>query len=271
MNHNGVLGLLFRMSRYVQADLQVFGSFYHTVYLNAERSAENNILRSLRLRPSMRWTPSPHTRVRLTTEVRATYTVDDFILPGRRPTDQSAREVRFETEIEQDLPGGARLFATGSYGDLRLGRLLWDEFAEIPFDTLRTYNGWIHLQTGRRLVADVGMRFFIRSDFDRAATGQYPRVDDAGNELRDETGAVLLTSITRPGRKWIEQVGPTAALTWMMGASTLRFDGWLNIQHVRRRLYGTLPEAAADRIRRAGRRGTRKIIPNVALTVVWHL
>jgi hypothetical protein len=271
VSHNGVVGLLLTLSRYVQTDLKVFGAFYHTVYLNAERSAENNILRSLRLRPSMRWTPSPRTQIRFTTEVRATYTVDDFVLPGRRPTDQSARELRFETEVEQDLPGEARLFASGSYANLHLGRLLWNDFAEIPFDTLRTYSGWVHLQTGRRLVADVGLRLFIRSDFDRAATVQYARVDEAGNELRDETGQVLRTSITRPGRQWIEQIGPTTTITWMMGASTLRLDGWLNVQHVRHRLYGALPEASADLIRRAARRGTRKLIPNVALTVVWNL
>ncbi len=269
--HNGEMGLMLRLSRYVQTDVKLYGSFYHTVYLNAERSAENNIQRSLRLRPSMRWTPSPQTRIRFSTEVRATYTVDDFVLPGRRPTDQSAREVRFETEAEQDLGGDARLFISGSYADLRLGRLLWNSFAEIPFDTLRTYSGWIHLQTGRRLIADVGLRLFIRSDFDRTATVRYPRVDEAGNELRDETGQVLTATITRPGRTAIEQIGPTAAITWTMGASTLRFDGWFNVQHVRRRLYGALPEDDAGRIRRAARRGTRKLIPNLALTVVWNL
>ena len=269
--HNGEMGLLLRLSRYIQADLKLFGSFYHTVYLNAERSAENNIQRSLRLRPSMRWTPSERTRIRFATEVRATYTVDDFLLPGRRPTDQSARELRFETDLEQDLGNDARLFATGSYADLHLGRLLWNDFAEIPFDTLRTYSGWVHLQTGRRLVTDIGLRLFIRSDFDRAATVRYPRVDEAGHELRDEAGQLLTTTITRPGRQWIEQIGPTAAITWTMGASTLRFDGWVNVQHIRHRLYGALPETAADRIRRAARRGTRKLIPNLALTVVWNL
>ena len=269
--HNGLLGLRLRLSRYLQTDLTLFGSFYHTVYLKAERSAENAVQRSLRLRPTLHWTPSRRTRVRFTPEIRATYTVDDFVLPGRRPTDQSAREIRFETDIEQQVDGDLRLRATGSYADLRLGRLLWNDFAEIPFDTLRTYSGWIHVQVGRRLVTDIGLRFFIRSDFDRATRVRYPRVDEAGNELRDEAGQVLLTTITRPGRRSIEQAGPTAAIIWTMGASSIRLDGWLNVQRVRSRLYGALPDAAADRIRRAARRGTRKVIPNLALTVVWNL
>ena len=269
--HNGLLGLRLRLSRYLQTDVTLFGSFYHTVYLKAERSAENTVQRSLRLRPTLRWTPSPRTRVRFTPEIRATYTVDDFVLPGRRPTDQSAREIRFTTDVEQQVDSDLHLFANGSYSDLRLGRLLWNDFAEIPFDTLRTYSGWIHLQVGRRLLTDIGLRFFIRSDFDRATRVRYPRVDEAGHELRDETGQVLFTSITRPGRRWIEQVGPTAAITWTMGASSVRLDGWLNVQHVRSRLYGALPDASADRIRRAARKGTRKLIPNLALTVVWNI
>ncbi len=268
--HNGLLGLRLHLSRYLQTDLTLLGSFYHTVYLKAERSAENTVLRSLRLRPTLRWTPSPRTRVSFTPEIRATYTVDDFVLPGRRPTDQSAREIRFATVIEQEIGRDVRLFASGSYADLRLGRLLWNDFAEIPFDTLRTYSGWVHVQAGRRLLADVGLRFFIRSDYDRAARVRYPRVDEAGNELRDETGQVLLTSITRPGRQWIEQIGPTTAITWTMGASSVRLNGWFNVQHVRHRLYGALPEASADRIRRAARKGTRKLIPNLALTVKWN-
>ena len=79
-----------------------------------------------------------------------------------------------------------------------------------------------------------------------------------------------MTSITRPGRQWIEQIGPTTAITWTMGDSSVRLDGWFNVQHVRHRLYGALPEVSADRIRQAARKGTRKLIPNLALTVRWN-
>lgn len=269
--HNGEVGLLLRLSRYVEADVKLSGSFYHTVYINAERSAENNVQRSLRLRPSLRWTPSPRTRVRLGSEVRATYTVDDFVLQGRSLSDQSAREMRVDGSLEQDLPGGLRLMADGSFSDLRLGRLLWNEFAEIPFDTLRTYNAWVHIQTGQRLVADIGFRVFIRTDYERAATVRYVRLDENGNEMLDEMGQPLFTTITRPGRQWIEQVGPTAAITWPMArGSALRLDGWVNIQHIRRRLYGLLPDATADHIRHTARSGTRTLLPNVRMTAVWN-
>ncbi|QXD14356.1 outer membrane beta-barrel protein [Rhodocaloribacter litoris] len=269
--YNGTAGLLLQPSRYLQIDIQLFGSYFHTVYLRAERSAENNVQRSLRLRPSVRWTPAPRTQVRLTSEVRATYTVDDFVLAGRRPSDQSAREMRYELDVTQDFGRGLRVLARGGLSDLHLGRFLADRFAEIPFDTLRTYSGWLRLQAGQRITAEIGLRFFIRSDFDRATTVRYERVDENGQVLRDENGQILTTTITRPGRERIEQVGPTCALLWpMRGGSALRLDGWLTVQHVRRRLYGDLPEGAADRIRRAGRRGTRTLIPNLAVSVLWR-
>ena len=272
--HNGQAGALVRINRYVQANLRVLGTYYHTVYLNAARSAENNIQRSLRLRPELEWSPSAATRIRLSSEIRATYTVHDFVLPGRRATDQSARELRYDARLEQSLGGRTTLFADGAFSDLRLGRLLWDDFAEIPFDTLRTYSGWVRFQVRMAggVTADAGLRFYIRSDFDRATTIRYPRLDEAGVVVRNEDGEPVLSSITRPGRSWIEQIGPTCSISWpMAGLSTLRIDGWFNVQHVRRRLYGDLPEASADRIRRAGREGSRLIIPNVAMVATWRI
>ncbi len=272
--HNGQFGARMRFSRYVTAEARFLGTYYHTVYLNAARSAENNIRRSLRLRPALHWTPSERTRVRVGSELRATYTVHDFSLPGRRAADQSARELRYEAEAEHRIGGGMSIFAEGSLSDLRLGRLLWDEFAEIPFDTLRTYSGWVGLQvqTRRGITGVVGARVFIRTDFDRSTTVRYPVVDEEGTVRLDENGEVLRTSITRPGRSWIEQIGPTCSITWpIRGLSTLRLDGWLNVQHVRRRLYGELPDDDAARIRSAGRSGDRKIIPNLSMVAMWRL
>ncbi|MEX2401402.1 MAG: hypothetical protein WD423_11570 [Rhodothermales bacterium] len=272
--HNGQVGALVDVNRYLTADVRVLGTFYHTVYLSASRSAENNVQRSLRLRPALTWTPSTRTRLRMGTEIRATYTVHDFTLPGRRAADQSARELRYTAEVEHRFGGGMGLFAEGSASDLQLGRLLWDDFAEIPFDTLRTYSGWVRfqVQTSQGITADVGLRLFIRTDFERSATVRYPAVDDDGTALLDPNGEPIETGITRPGRTIIEQIGPTCSISWPMGGgSSLRVDGWLNVQHVRRALYGQLPEQDVERIRRAAHRGQRKIIPNLSMVASWSL
>ena len=270
--HNGEVGLLFRPSRYVEADLNLFGTFLHTVYLNAERSAENNKQRSLRLRPSVRWRPARRTLVRLTAEVRATYTVDDFEIEGRPRSDQSARERRYEGEIDHRVRDGLRIRFEGRLSDLHLGRLLWDQFAEIPFDTLRTTSAWLRVQVGQPWSAELGMRAFVRRDFNRAATVRYPRVDDAGDPVREPDGSVVLNTITRPGREWIEQFGPTAAVEWpMRDGSAIRLDGWIQVQRIRQRLFGALPPDDADRIRTAARRGARRFIPNLSMSVLWRM
>ncbi len=261
--HTAMFTLSHRRSRHLRMEARIFGSYHHTVFLNAERSAENNIQRSLRLRPSVDWTPTSQTRIRLASEVRATYTTDDFVLPGRRSSDQSAREMRLESEIEHRVFSDTDLRMSASFSDLRLGRLQWEEFTEIPFDTLRTYSAWLRIQTGHRLRGELGWRTFLRSDYDRAVTVQY--------QLPVDQDARTLGSITRSGKRWIIQTGPSAALYWTRGATTFRLDAWANWQQLRYRLYGQLPSLNERAIRRAARQGTRRLIPLISLSAYWSL
>ena len=55
--HNVAVGLEMRASRYLRLEVKTFGSYYHTVFLNGERSAENSVQRSLRIRPAVEWRP----------------------------------------------------------------------------------------------------------------------------------------------------------------------------------------------------------------------
>ncbi|MFT4603927.1 MAG: hypothetical protein ACI9W4_000644 [Rhodothermales bacterium] len=269
--YRGRISLLYRPSRVLEADLQVNATHYHTVYLKSARSAENNVQQGLRLRPAVRWRPGSRTRIDLSSEVRATYTVDDFTLAGRRPTDQAARELRYDLNAEHDLGHGLRIMAEARFSDLRLGRFLDQEFAEIPIDTLRTYGGWLRVQAGTRIAAEIGLRVFIRTDFDRSATVRYPRLNAEGQLDIDSSGNVLTTTISRPGRQRIAQIGPTTSLTWPMRSGVLRFDGWYTVQRVSRTLYGDLPEASAAAIRKAASRGERIIIPNLSLSMRWAI
>jgi len=261
--HTGTLSFLHQRNRYLSIGLRLFGSYHHTVFLNAERSAENNIQRTLRLRPSMDWTPSSTSRIRLASEVRATYTTDDFPLPGRRSSDQSARELRLESEIDQRLFSDTDLRITASYSDLRLGRLIWDTFTEVPFDTLRTLSTWVRVQSGRQLRGELGWRIFIRSDFDRAVSIVY--------QLPTDNPMSTLRRITRPGKRWIIQSGPSGALYWTRGQTTLSLNVWANWQRLRYSLYGTLPTLNQDIILTTARKGTRRLIPLVSLSLLWKI
>ncbi len=274
VHHAGEMGMRVAMNRRASAEMRLLGAWYHTVYLSAARSAENNIRRSLRLRPAFTWTPGDRTRLRMGTEIRATYTVHDFTLPDRRAIDQSARELRYELDGEHRFRSGPALYADGSFSDLRLGSLLWDRFAEIPFDTLRTWSARLRLQvrTRKGVTASIGARLFIRSDFDRAATVRYDIRNEDGTRQLDAAGKPVTASIVRPGRTIIEQAGPVCSISWPMpNRSVLRLNGWLNVQNIRRRLYGALPEARADHIRQAAWSGDRKIIPNISMAASWRL
>lgn len=256
---NAQVGSLFRIREGLEFTFQVLGSWFHTVYIKADRSAENNVQRSLRYRPSVEWRPTRQTKVRVGSEVRATYTVDDFLLPGRRPTDQAAREMKHEIDIEHAPRNDLRILLSTRFSDLRLGRFLDKVFAEIPFDTLKTYSGWARIQTGKTVQAELGIRFFIRTDFDRSASVRYINPSTTSE-----------TSITRMGRTRIDQIGPTTAISWYMRSNSfLRLEGWAMMQRISHQLYGELPEGLELTISKAASKGKTTIIPNVSVTMQW--
>jgi hypothetical protein len=266
------LGIQLHLSRYLTADVSLYGSRYETVYIKATRSAENNVQQALRLRPSILFTPAKGTEIRVTSEVRATYTVHRFTLPGRVSRDQSARELRYEVDLTQDLPGPLVLYGSGSYSDLRLGRYLDSEFSEIPFDTLRTWGGVLAVGSSGTIRARVGVRLLSRSDFSQSTTVRYDRVGADGGPVLDETGSPLQSSVTRPGKERIRQLGPTCSILWpMWGGSAIRLDGWLVIQSITYVLYGDLPEGSEGIIRAAASKGRRTVIPNLTLTATWRI
>ena len=81
--------------------------------------------------------------------------------------------MKYSGTLSQQLGGGAELSINGSHSYLLLGRLLWEEFAEIPFDTLSTTSGWIRLGMGSRWRAELGLRAFYRSEYERSLTVRY--------------------------------------------------------------------------------------------------
>lgn len=269
--YRGQIGSTTRLTDQLEIQLQLFGTYFHTVYLKSVRSVDNNVQRSLRFRPTVRWRPGRGTRVELVSQVRATYTVHDFVLPGRRSVDQSARELRYDLDMEHEIPDLAVLKFTGRLSDLRLGRFLNDAFAEIPFDSLRTTDLWGRIQVGQRLQAEIGFRSFVRTDFDRALNVKYT-VEAPSDGASTEPRELITRSVTREGRRIITQNGPTASLRWnMRRASHLRLEGWAIIQRISYRLYGDLPEEDADIIRRAASKGTRTLLPNLTITMFWRL
>jgi hypothetical protein len=260
LQQQGRLELSWRLTPALQAEIGLEATYYHLVYLKGARSAENHVQRTLRLYPGLRWMPTPHTTLHLQSQVRAAYMVMDFVLPGRQRQDQSARELSYRLELQHDFTANLSLHLQGTYSELRLGRLLWDRFAEIPFDTLRTYTTWLRLENRNpALTSSIGFRLFLRQDYASSLLVAYPT----------ETGTQA--TINRPGQLWIVQLGPTCTLHWQANR-TLHFtlEGWLLLQRIHRRLYGTLPSATANRIRQAAWNSGRSRLPNLSFSLTWQ-
>ena len=119
-------------------------------------------------------------------------------------------------------------------------------------------------------MADIGIRAFVRSDYNQNTSVTYGVVDAQGNPSVDPEGNLISATITRPGRNIIRQMGPTSSMLWPLNKrSSLRLDGWLIFQRVYQRLYGELPDASAKSIEAAARRGRLTVIPNMSMTIRW--
>ncbi|HYE58635.1 MAG TPA: hypothetical protein VD948_09025 [Rhodothermales bacterium] len=239
------------------AGLEVTGTDLQTVYLRRARSAESQRRRSLRLRPFLDLS-GDRTRLRLTSEVRATYTRDRFRMTTRDPADASAREWRTEADLGHTFARDLRLDVALTVSDLRLARLAVDRFAEVPTDTIRTLGVRLMLLRGRRSRVGFGARLFERSDYERSVTVTY------AHEGAEAT-------LTRPGRSRLRQVGPLALVVVpVRGRSFVQLEGWLARQHTWAVLRGTLPPAIAAAARGAARRGTARMLPQATLGAVWR-
>ncbi|MFV1979836.1 MAG: hypothetical protein ACC655_01670 [Rhodothermia bacterium] len=256
------LGLVFFLHKSLEADVRVFAVQHHTVYLDRSRSGENQSRRSLRLVPGMRWRPDDQTDFRLRAEVRAVYTTDDFDFADQPKNDQSARELKYSGSLSRKLGSGAELLLDASYSQLMLGRLLWEDFEEVPFDSIGTRSAWARLEVGRRWRAEFGVRLFYRTEYERTLSVRFePPGADGTTEI-----------ISRPGRKRLLQIGPTGSFSLPLSKnSELRMAGWIQFQETRLTLYGDLPPDDAQAIIEAGLRAERRTIPNLTISVLWNL
>lgn len=246
--------------------VRLSGEGRHTVYLFSERSIQNNWRRSLRLAPAIDWQITPWLYSSYNFLVRANYTVYDFETTGQQNNDQVSREFKAGTNLEARLSPEWTLHLAASRAELRVGRLLWDEFREVPTDTLVTYDtrAGISFQKGE-LHTTVGLRYFLKLDFLPAATvtAEQPALNE------DEPPATL--SRTAPGRQRSLQWGPTVEMRLPLHArNELFISGWYQIQRQRQRLYTVYPEEVEEAFRRAENEARTTIFPNIEMRALFR-
>ena len=249
-----------RFSEFFRTRITLAGESVHTVYLFAERSIENNRRQSIRLLPEYTWDPFSWLQIRQQLLVRANYTVEDFEVPGRPKNDQVSREFAINTQADINVAREWWLELSGSRSELRIGRLLWDEFREIPTDTLITYNARAmvtHRSGG--LITSVGMRYHLKLDF-------LPRATIVAEDVLED-GSVVQRTRSAPGQQRTFQWGPMVQMRLpLYSRNELLVNGWYQMQGIRQKLYTVYPEEFRDLFERAERNVRRRTFPNVEIT-----
>ncbi len=245
-----------RFSRSFEGSITTAGEAYHYVFLFSERSIENNWRRSIRLMPEFTWTPVDAVTWRNAFLIRANYTVEDYQLESRPKNDQSAREMLLFSDIRILVAPQWELAVQGSRSELRIGKLLWKGFREIPIDTLITYDATAEIRhlVGKGEVA-IGMRVYHKTDFLLRAT---QTIQLAGFPI----------SRTATGSQTTVQYGPLVRIAYPFGNSQeILLRGWYQVQDTRTKLYTTYPEETREEFLRAERRAQTRVFPNVDMTV----
>lgn len=249
-----------RFSNDFRAGITLAGEAYHYVYLFAERSIENNWRRSIRLIPEFEWRPLHWLLLRQRMLLRANYTVEDFEIEGRLKNDQASREFAFQSDIKADLDSQWSVETGVSRNELRIGRLLWKEFKEVPIDTLITWEGYAMLTHNRSGGARIsaGLRGYRKIDFIPIINLTATVTGPAGQDVN--------LSRIAPGRQITNQWGPVVVVMLpLYHRNELYINGWWQFQSVGQRLYTEYPEDFRDAFLRAERRRSTRMYPNLEI------
>jgi hypothetical protein len=180
----------------------------HIVYLLADRSANNNWNRVIRLSPRIEYQPIVRLKTTNAFEVLANYTVYDFEDQVYSVKSFSFRQFSFIDSTTYQLSQRMALDLSLRLKLYERGQLSWREFRERPvnyFDD-RTYWGQFRYTPQADLTFAVGFRYFSLTRF------RY----DVSERVFDNR---------------IVNYGPTCLIRWYAGRSTqLLVSGWYEVQ-----------------------------------------
>jgi hypothetical protein len=198
------LGVRHRFSRSLEALVTLDGTLSHLVYLLAERSANNNVNRVLRLAPRTLWQPASWMSTTNGFEVLANYTVYDFEAQTALVRSFSYRQFSWidSTQVELSRRVGLDFF---TYLKLyERGLLKWDEFRERTENSYvdRTFAMQLRFTPGETAEFAVGIRYFSQSRY-------------------------VFNDGVRTPDTFTSSVGPTTSIRLQIGPhSRLQFEGW---------------------------------------------
>ena len=189
-----------RLLLILNADLTLF----HLVYLNRDKSANNNWNRVIRFSPSIDYAPISWFRTVLHTEVLANYTVSDYEQQVASIRSFSFRQVLWSDSTALQLSERIQCKFSGSLRIFEHGTLRWQEFSEKPEEYAVEKSIWPEIVWSSMigLKIGIGFRYFGQ---DRYAYQNSQRIFSQG----------------------IEAMGPTASLEWSgLAGEKVLVNGW---------------------------------------------
>jgi hypothetical protein len=133
-----------RFSRTLAFDLQASANWYHMVYIFAERSADNNWNRILRLRPGLDYRPHPRFRLYQSYEVLANYVDYDFESPGSVTRSNVFRKLAVDDSLRWHWASHSSLALDYRLQVEENGQLFWERWSERVLITRQSH--WLQLR-----------------------------------------------------------------------------------------------------------------------------
>jgi hypothetical protein len=198
------------LSRYLVFQTSIDAVMAHVVYLRAQRSANNNWNRVLRLSPSVTYTPAAWLQTTNAFEVLANYTIYDFEDMLTNVRSLSFRQVGWIDSTRVSLTGRTRIDVYSHYRRYDRGELSWRSFAERPIHSFEEVTIIASLRYDIRPPAIAfagGIRYFNRNRY---------RYNQRAREFDSQ---------------W-RTVGPTCYIFWDIGGDiSMRIEGWYEFQY----------------------------------------
>jgi hypothetical protein len=156
-----------RFSAVFSAAVTAEATVAHLVYINREKSANNNWNRIFRLKPEMSYRPVEQFRMFNAFEVQANYTVFDFetIVPSVKS--YSYRQVAFLDSTSYDITRRVGFDVTAYVRVYERGELRWSDFSERPLQRIEevTLSPQMRYTPNERWSFAAGFRSFAQKRF----------------------------------------------------------------------------------------------------------
>lgn len=213
------------VSRYLTLDIAMDLVMTHVVYLRAQRSANNNWNRVLRLTPALSYQPVDWFKTTNAFEVLANYTVYDFedMVSGLRSL--SYRQVGWIDSTRVQLTENTRFNFFSHYRRYERGELRWSSFSERPLHSFEelTIIASVRYDVRPGSIAFAGgIRYFNRNRY-----RYHQREREFETQLRN--------------------IGPTCFIYWNIdNRLTLTLNGWYEMQYRDSIHFSSIPNLSID-------------------------